>query len=91
MNTAMKKIITLLLLFFTAFTFSQSINVNTTTYTVPQLVNDVLINSPCINAGFTGFYPRADVVIDAKYGATEITLPGRDIGAFQRSGLGNVH
>ena len=50
MNTAMKKIITLLLLFFTAFTFSQSINVNTTTYTVPQLVNDVLINSPCINA-----------------------------------------
>lgn len=48
-------------------------------------------NSPCINAGFTGFYPRADVPIDAKYGATEITPPGRDIGAFQRSGGGNNH
>lgn len=46
----MKKITTLLFLFFTVVTFSQSINVNTTTYTVPQLVNDVLINSPCINA-----------------------------------------
>jgi gliding motility-associated-like protein len=30
--------------------FSQSISVNTTTYTVPQLVNNVLINSPCITA-----------------------------------------
>ncbi len=47
--------------------------------------------SPCVNAGFTGFYPRADVPVDAKYGATEITPPGRDIGAYQRSGFGNQH
>ncbi len=30
--------------------FSQSITVNTSTYTVPQLVNNVLINSPCVSA-----------------------------------------
>ncbi|MBC7524907.1 MAG: T9SS type B sorting domain-containing protein [Flavobacterium sp.] len=30
--------------------FSQAITVDTNTYTVPQLVNNVLINSPCINA-----------------------------------------
>lgn len=30
--------------------FSQSITVDTNTYTVPQLVNNILINSPCINA-----------------------------------------
>jgi hypothetical protein len=30
--------------------FSQSISVNTTSYTVPELVNNVLINSPCITA-----------------------------------------
>lgn len=35
------------MLFLTAFSYSQAITVNTTTYTVPQLVNDVLINSPC--------------------------------------------
>ncbi len=47
--------------------------------------------SPCINAGFTGFTPRADVAIGLKYGATEITPPGKDIGAFQSNGRGNQH
>ena len=47
--------------------------------------------SPCINAGYTGFTPRADVPIDLKYGATEITAPGKDIGAFQSNGRGNQH
>lgn len=28
--------------------FSQVINVNTTTYTVPQLVRDILVNKPCV-------------------------------------------
>ena len=32
------------------FGFSQPISVSTTSYTVPQLVNNVLINSPCVNA-----------------------------------------
>ena len=47
--------------------------------------------SPCIGAGFTGFAPRADVPVDLKYGATEITPPGKDIGAFQSNGRGNQH
>ncbi len=32
------------------FFFSQSITVDTSTYTISQLVNSVLINSPCVNA-----------------------------------------
>ncbi|MBV9988317.1 MAG: hypothetical protein JO301_11600 [Chitinophagaceae bacterium] len=48
-------------------------------------------NSPCIGAGFTGFSPRADVPVDLKFGATEITPPGKDIGAYQSNGRGNQH
>jgi hypothetical protein len=48
-------------------------------------------SSPCINAGFIGFTPRADVPIDIKYGATEITPPGKDIGCYQSNGFGNQH
>lgn len=47
--------------------------------------------SPCIGVGYTGFSPRADVPVDIKYGATEITAPGKDIGAFQSNGRGNQH
>lgn len=47
--------------------------------------------SPCIGAGFTGFSPKAVVPVDLKYGATEITAPGKDIGAFQGNGIGNLH
>ncbi len=47
--------------------------------------------SPCIGAGFTGFDPRGDVKVDLKYGATEITPPGKDIGAYQSNGRGNQH
>jgi hypothetical protein len=32
------------------FFFSQSITVNTTSYTTEELVNEILINSPCVNA-----------------------------------------
>ena len=35
-------------MFFSIASFSQVINVNTSTYTVPQLVRDVLINKPCV-------------------------------------------
>jgi hypothetical protein len=48
-------------------------------------------NSPCIGKGFTGFTARRDVPINPIYGATEITPPGKDIGAFQSSGSGNQH
>lgn len=47
--------------------------------------------SPCIGAGYTGFAPRADVPVDIRYGATEITPPGKDIGAYQSNGRGNQH
>ncbi len=47
--------------------------------------------SPCINAGFINFTPRFDVPVDIKYGATEITAPGKDIGCFQMNGRGNQH
>jgi hypothetical protein len=48
-------------------------------------------NSPCIGAGFTGFSPRADVILDLRLGATEITPPGKDIGCYQSNGRGNQH
>lgn len=49
--------------------------------------------SPCIGAGFTGFSPRGDVPADVnpKYGVTELTPPGKDIGAYQSNGRGNQH
>jgi hypothetical protein len=47
--------------------------------------------SPCIGKGYTGFSPRKDVPEDPIYGATEITPPGSDIGAFQSNGAGNHH
>jgi hypothetical protein len=47
--------------------------------------------SPCIGAGYVGFSPRADVPVDLKYGATEITPPGKDIGCYQSNGRGNQH
>ncbi len=47
--------------------------------------------SPCIGAGFTGFAPRADVPVDLRNGATEITAPGKDIGCYQSNGRGNQH
>lgn len=46
----MKKLLLLIVLLFTLVGFSQPIVVNTSNYTVPQLVNNVLINSPCVSA-----------------------------------------
>ena len=45
----MKKIFLLLIVLISGNLISQ-ININTTTYTVPQLVNDILINRPCVTA-----------------------------------------
>jgi len=46
----MKKLLLLSVFLFTAFGFSQPITVSSSSYTVPQLVNNVLINSPCVSA-----------------------------------------
>lgn len=48
-------------------------------------------SSPAIGKGFTDFQPYAVVKTDPAYGATEITPPGKDIGAFQQDGTGNQH
>jgi gliding motility-associated-like protein len=46
----MKKLLTFVLFFYSVFGFTQAITVDQNTYTVPQLVNNVLINSPCVTA-----------------------------------------
>ena len=46
----MKKLLLTLSSLFSYLAYSQAIDVNTTTYTVPQLVNSVLINSTCVSA-----------------------------------------
>jgi gliding motility-associated-like protein len=46
----MKKLLLIALVLFSVRSFSQAITVSTTSHTVPQLVNDVLINSPCAQA-----------------------------------------
>lgn len=46
----MKKLLLTFALLITGLGFSQQIDVSTTSYTIPQLVNNVLINSPCVSA-----------------------------------------
>jgi gliding motility-associated-like protein len=45
----MKKLSLFLFVLLTTPIFSQSISVNTTTYTTEQLINQILINSPCVS------------------------------------------
>jgi hypothetical protein len=47
--------------------------------------------SPALGKGYTGFTPYAVVKKDPVFGVTEVTLPGKDIGAFQSDGTGNQH
>jgi hypothetical protein len=47
--------------------------------------------SPAIAKGYTGFEPYALVKVDPVFGVTEITPPGKDIGAYQSDGSGNQH
>jgi hypothetical protein len=47
--------------------------------------------SPAIGKGNTSFTPLSVVPIDPKFGATELTPPGADIGAYQSNGTGNQH
>lgn len=46
----MKKLLLLITLLAFTIGFSQPVNISTTSHTIPQLVNNVLINSPCVNA-----------------------------------------
>ena len=46
----MKKLLLLTAILLSIIGFSQPLSVSSTSYTVPQLVNNVLINSPCVNA-----------------------------------------
>jgi hypothetical protein len=46
--------------------------------------------SPAIGKGYTGFSPMKSVPVAGDLGAT-ITLPGKDIGAYQTDGTGNQH
>ncbi|WP_290846106.1 T9SS type B sorting domain-containing protein [Flavobacterium sp.] len=46
----MKKFLLILTVVFSLPVFAQTITVNTNAYSVPQLVNNVLINSPCVEA-----------------------------------------
>lgn len=47
--------------------------------------------SPALGKGFTGFTALTNVAVDPNFGATEITQPGVDIGAYQSNGKGNQH
>ncbi|MDI1315903.1 choice-of-anchor L domain-containing protein [Flavobacterium sp.] len=46
----MKNIVLLTAILLSTLGFSQPVSVSSTNYTVPQLVNNVLINSPCVSA-----------------------------------------
>jgi hypothetical protein len=48
-------------------------------------------SSPAIGKGYINFAPYAVVKVDKTLGATEITPPGADIGAYQTNGTGNQH
>ena len=47
--------------------------------------------SSAVGKGYTNFSPLAVVKVDKTFGVTEITAPGKDIGAYQTNGTGNQH
>ena len=47
--------------------------------------------SPLIGKGSTNITPLTVVPIDPIYGATEVTMPGADLGCYQINGSGNQH
>jgi hypothetical protein len=48
-------------------------------------------SSPAIGKGFTGFTPLGSIPVSANFGATVITPPNKDIGAYPTDGSGNKH
>ncbi|HTI11260.1 MAG TPA: hypothetical protein VL832_21960 [Puia sp.] len=67
-----------------------SVNFNTADY-VGSFNFHLKTGSPAIGKGYTGFAPYAIVKKDPTFGVTEVTPPGKDIGAFQSDGTGNQH
>ena len=47
--------------------------------------------SPCIGKGYKGFQPLQLIPTHEKYGVTDYTQPGADIGCYQINGSGNLH
>lgn len=47
--------------------------------------------SPALGKGYTSFAASAVVKKDPIFGVTEITVPGKDMGAYQADGTGNQH
>lgn len=47
--------------------------------------------SPAVGKGYTGFTPLSVVPVDPNFGATEITPPSVDLGAYPSNGSGNKH
>uniref|UniRef100_UPI0037C0C513 choice-of-anchor L domain-containing protein n=1 Tax=Flavobacterium sp. TaxID=239 RepID=UPI0037C0C513 len=82
----MKKItISIFLQFFSGILFSQSINVNTTTYSISQLVQNVLIDSPC--AQVSNFTTQGNCGIGYfSYGGSPASFPFQD-GVIIRCGV----
>lgn len=62
----MKNIILPIVLLFATISFSQNITVTTKTYTIQQLVNNVLINSPCVSG--TNITSRTGTNFDSSEG-----------------------
>lgn len=47
--------------------------------------------SPALGKGFTGFAPLAVVPVSANFGASILTPPNKDLGAYPSDGTGNQH
>ncbi len=47
--------------------------------------------SPAIGKGYQSFTPIMNIPIDANFGSSGITGPGKDIGCYQADGTGNQH
>jgi hypothetical protein len=51
----------------------------------------LLPGSSLIGKGNTSITPLIVVPLDPTYGATEVTMPGADLGCYQINGSGNQH
>ncbi|MDR3715039.1 MAG: hypothetical protein P4L51_19670 [Puia sp.] len=47
--------------------------------------------SPAIGKGYTGFTAYGSVPVDPVFGVTQLSQPGKDMGAYQTDGSGNQH
>ena len=47
--------------------------------------------SPAIGKGYQSFTPIMNIPIDANFGSSGITGPGKDMGCYQADGTGNQH